>query len=240
MSYRNTTTPLKCEITGKPKWQLPVRPHPKAGVMEYYLEGENLERFIKLFPVHSNRRIMQWFGISFSTCQRFKRELGLKKDMVAIRKELARDTKKICEKNGWYEKLRGKALSEAAIEATRKMRASGFNPIKEFAAKHPTKYRNMVKKRAEERKELIRKERLREKYGLSRQTKLHLPMQPLSHKASCQKYAMIAACNYYADPEHPSWVCYDEETKRSAKRESTAIKYGLRIIEGETTEPAQS
>lgn len=240
MSYRNTKSPLKADISTKPKWQVPMRPHPTAGVMEYYLEGEIKERFVKLFPVHSTRRIMQWFGISFSTCQRFKRELGLQKDMVAIRKEHARDIKRICEANGWYDSLRGKAPSEAAIEATRKMRASGFNPIKEFASKHPTKYRNLVKRRTEGRKELIRKEHLREKYGLRRQTKLRLTLQPLSHKASSQKYAMIVSCNYFADPEHPSWVCYDSETRRSPKRESTAIKHGLRIIEGEGTETTQS
>lgn len=241
MSYRNTKTPSKAEITAKPKWQLPKRREPKSGAMEYVLEGENRERFIKLFPVHSNRRLMQWFGISFSTCQRFKRELELKKDMTAIRKGLAKDVKKICEKNGYYDSLRGKAPSEAALEATRKMRASGFNPLKEFAKKHPTKYRNLVKRRAEGRKELIRKEHLREKYGLRRQTKLRLTLQPLSHKASSQKYAMIVSCNYFAVPEHPSWVCYDSETRRSPKRESTAIKHGLRIIEGEgaTTETTQ-
>ena len=240
MSYRNTKTPSKAEITAKPKWQLPKRREPKSGAMEYVLEDENRERFIKLFPVHSTRRIMQWFGISFSTCQRFKRRLGLQKDMKAIRKEHARDTKRICEANGWYDSLRGKAPSEAAIEATRRMRASGFNPIKEFAKKHPAKYRNLVKKRAEGRKELIRKEHLREKYGLRRQTKLRLTLQPLSHKASGQKYAMIVSCNYFADSEHPSWVCYDSETRRSPKRESTAMKHGLRIIEGEGTETIQS
>ena len=68
--------------------------------MEYYLEGDLKERFCKLFPKHTNRRLMQWFGISFSTLQRFKREFGLEKDMKAICKEHAKDVKKICEKKG--------------------------------------------------------------------------------------------------------------------------------------------
>lgn len=102
MSFRNTKTPKK--PTGKAKWQVPQRPSPKAGhKMEYYLEGELKEKFCKLFPKNSNRRMMQWFGISFSVCQRFKRELGLEKDMTAIRKQLVKDVKKICEKNGYYD-----------------------------------------------------------------------------------------------------------------------------------------
>ena len=71
MSYNNTKTPIK--PTDEAKWQVPMRQHPTRNVMEYYLEGELEERFCKLFPKHTNRRLMQWFGISFSTLQRFKR-----------------------------------------------------------------------------------------------------------------------------------------------------------------------
>ena len=106
MSVRNTKTPTKPD--GVAKWQVPMRLHSKAGVMKYCLEGEIRDKFIELFPKHSNRRIMQWFGISFSTLQRFKRELRLEKDMRKIRRELARDVKRICEKNGYYESLRRK------------------------------------------------------------------------------------------------------------------------------------
>ena len=79
MSFRNTKTPLK--PTTPAKWQVPMRPNEKSGVKEYYIEGELKERFCKLFPKNSNRRMMAWFGIGFSTLQRFKREFGLEKDM---------------------------------------------------------------------------------------------------------------------------------------------------------------
>ena len=95
MSFRKTKTPNK--PTTPAKWQIPTRPKYKAGKDEYYLEGELKERFCKLFPKNSNRRMMTWFGIGFSTLQRFKRELGLKKDMKAIRKQQAKDVKKICQ-----------------------------------------------------------------------------------------------------------------------------------------------
>ena len=112
MSFRNTKTPLK--PTTAAKWQVPMRPNVKSGAKEYYLEGELKERFCKLFPKNSNRRMMTWFGISFSTLQRFKRECGLEKDMKAIRKQQAKDAKKTCEENGYYASLRGHALSEPA------------------------------------------------------------------------------------------------------------------------------
>lgn len=77
MSFNGTKTPLK--PTGVAKWQVPMR-KTENGVMAYCLEGELRELFIKNFPVHSNRRIMQWFGISHSTAERFARQLGLRKE----------------------------------------------------------------------------------------------------------------------------------------------------------------
>ena len=232
MSFNNTKTPNK--PIGKAKWQVPMRPNAKSGVKEYYLEGELKERFCKLFPKNSNRRMMTWFGISFSTLQRFKHEFGLEKDMQAIRKQQAKDIKKICEKNGYYSSLRGKAPSEACLEATRQLRAAGFHPIKQLKANNPRKYKRLMRKKSEQRKELWRKEQLRAFYGLERQTNLRIPTSPLSHSASSHKHAMVKCCNYFADPlGDPHIVCYDSETQRSARREATAAKYGLKIVEAD-------
>ena len=232
MSFNNTKTPLK--PTTSAKWQVPMRPHPGMGVMEYYLEGELKERFCKLFPKNSNRRMMAWFGISFSTLQRFKREFGLEKDMKAIRKQHAKDIKKICERNGYYVSIRGKAPSEACLEATRRLRAEGFHPMKQLKANNPRKYKRLMQKKSEQRKELWRKERLRQKYDLDRQTSLHIPLNPLSHSASSHKHAMIKACNYFPDPlGDPHIICYDSDTQRSARREATAVKHGLKVVEAD-------
>lgn len=232
MSFSNTKTPIK--PTAPAKWQVPMRPYPGKNIMEYYLEGEMKERFCQLFPKNSNRRLMQWFGISFSTLQRFKHELGLEKDMRAIRKQLAKDVKKICEKNGYYDSIRGKVPSEACLEATRRLRASGFHPMKQLKANNPRKYKRVLRKKSERHKELWHKERLRQDYGLERKTALNIPVSPLSHKASSQKHAMIKACNYFADPlGDPRIICYDSQTRRSARREATAAKYGIRVVEGE-------
>ena len=232
MSFRNTKTPLK--PTTAVKWQVPIRSHPRKGVMEYYLEGELKERFCQLFPKNSNRRMMTWFGISFSTLQRFKRELGLEKDMQAVRKQQAKDIKKICERNGYYASLRGKKPSEACLEATRQLRAAGFHPMKQLKANNPRKYKRLMRKKSDQRKELWRKERLRAFYGLERQTNLRIPAYPLSHRATAQKHAMIKCCNYFADPlGDPHIICYDSETQRSAQREATAAKYGLKVVESD-------
>lgn len=230
MSFRNTKTPTKPD--GVAKWQVPVRPHPKAGVMKYYLEGEIRDKFIELFPKHSNRRMMQWFGISFSTLQRFKRELGLEKDMRKIRKELARDVKRICEKNGYYESLRGKKPSEAALEAARRLRATGFHPLKRLKEISPRRYKATLEKKSMARKEVWRKENLRAMYGLEQKTRLRVPCNPITHRASAQKHAMIKSCNYFAVDDDVWTVCYDSQTRRSPRREATAIKYGLKVVEG--------
>ena len=232
MSFNNTKTPLK--PTTAAKWQVPMRPNAKSGMMEYYLEGELKERFCKLFPKNSNRRMMTWFGIGFSTLQRFKREFGLEKDMKSIRKQQAKDIKKICERNGYYASIRGKAPSEACLEATRQLRAAGFHPMKQLKANNPRKYKRLMQKKSEQRKELWRKERMRMVYGLERRTKLRLPLNSLTHAASACKYMMIRECNYFADPDGDSHIiCYDSQTRRSEKREATAIRHGFTIVEGE-------
>lgn len=229
MSYSKTP----CKSDAQPRYHIPMRPHPRTGNPEYCLEGEVRQHFIRLFPIHSNRRIMQWFGISYSTVQRLKRELSLEKNMTAIRREHARDVKKICEANGYYDSLRGHRPSEATIQGLRRLRAEGFDPITQLKRTNPRKYRAVIKQRSEKRKTLIQQERRRILYGLPRKTRLRVVLQPIGHIASSQKNSMITRNNYFADPDHPSWVCYDSLTRRSPRREATAVRHGLRIVAGE-------
>ena len=98
---------------------------------------------------------------------------------------------------------------------------------------HPRRYKNILRRRSEDRKELIRKERLREEYGLKRKTNLHLPQRPITSSASSFKYTMIHNRNYFAVPGHAWWIAYDSETNRSERSEATARKHGFEIIEGE-------
>ena len=229
MSYSGTKTPAK--PTGVAKWQVPKRRN-KNGQPAYVLEGELRELFIENFPIHSNRRIMQWFGLSHSTTQRFARGLGLKKDMTRIRKELVRDIKRTCEKNGYYDSLRGKSLPENALIGLRKLYEGGFSAISRLKEKSPRKYKKYREKMSESHKDMWRKERLRAKYSLERKTKLNIPFHPMTHKQSSCKHYMIKKYNYFADPDDRHAVCYDSQTRRSERSERTAIRHGLRIVEG--------
>ena len=231
MPFNNTRTPLK--PTTKAKWQIPMRPTPISGVPQYVLEGELCDKFIKLFPIHSNIRLMQWFGISFTTLQRFKRELGLQKDMRAIRRELARDVRKICEENGYYDSIRGKKPSEACMQAARRKRAEGFVPILQIKKDNPRRYKMLMRKKSEARKELMRMEGARIRFGLPQKTKLRITIAPVPPHALKQKSSMILRNNYFSVKEHTSWVCYDSETRRSPQMEATAIRHGLRIVRGD-------
>lgn len=229
MGFNGTKTPLK--PTGKAKYQVPKRRHPERGYMEYCLEGEVKEKFCKLFPIHSNRRMMEWFGISFATLQRFKRKLGLEKNMKAVRREQSRDTKRICEANGYYASLRGRTPSEATLEGTRRYRATHPHPLEILKQKNIRKYREFIKRRSESMRELRRIETLREKYGLERKTRFRC--KTISPNGSAQKHLMIKLHNYFADADHVTWVCYDRQTRRSPRMEATAMRHGLRLVEGD-------
>ena len=190
----------------------------KWGKEKYVLEGKTLRMFKKLFPIHSNRRIAEWFGLSHTSIERFKRELKLKKNMEAIRREQAEDIKRTCEANGYYASLRGKAPSKAAIEGARRLRASGFVPILALKERNPERYREVMRQRSETRKKMYAKECMRVKYGLERKTRLLISELTDSRRAAVQKCSMIAQNNYFADPDHPSWVCYDSGTRRPTLR----------------------
>ncbi len=229
MSFNNWKTPRRPDQATK--YPLPLVWNKQKHVREYVLEGENLRMFLKLFPIHSNRRLMNWFGLSYRTVQRFARQHGIEKNMDAIRREHSRDVKKTCEANGYYDSIRGRRPSEASIEATKRLRASGFNPWLAVKENNPRRYRKLREKQSADRKELFRKEALREKYGMKRKTKLRL--SALTQTARSHKHSMIVKNNYFADPDHVDYICYDSETRRSARREDTARRHGLTVVEGE-------
>ena len=217
----------------KPKYPIPKKPHPTAGVPMYYLDGAIKEKFLELYTTHTQPELMKLFGVSHATILRFARKYGLQKNMEVIRRKQAKAAKKTCTENGYYASLRGRRPSESSIEATKRMRADGFNPLAAFKKKHPGKYKRMIKDRAEKRKDVIRRDRLRMEYGLPRLTKLCLTVSSLSHAARSQKSGMIRKKNYFADPDHADWVCYDSETNRSTRMEATARRHGLYVVAGE-------
>jgi hypothetical protein len=208
------------------------------GVKTYYLTPEVEAHFIRLFPVTLNRDMMRIFGISFVTMQRFKRQLGLTKNKKVIIRKQAEVCKKVCEENGYYDSIRGKAPSEATTEGTRKM----WQEIREGKREHPAfvmkrinpkKYQQWMEKKRKERRETIRKEKLRMLYGLERKTKLKtIVMNPYTrsqthrrHNALKRGYLLDEDCSEGSPGRYV--IYYDDETQRSAKFEANCIKDGF-------------
>lgn len=232
MSFNNTKTPVKHEIKEKPLWQIPMRVCAKnKGVMEYYLEGEIKERFISLYPIHSNRRIMQWFGISRFTVKKLGKSLGLEKDMDAIQNERIEDMKETSKK--YYLLRKGKKPSQKCIDINRQRLLNGFNPWKVYKERNPETYHEAVERMIRNRKESYQKERARVLYGLPQKTKMRIAVHTLSQSAFRQKSNMKIRNNYFSVPEHVSWICYDKDTRRSLRSEATARKYGLKVVAGD-------
>jgi len=187
--------------------------------------------FVRLYPTTMNRDMMRLFGISFSTLQRFKRELGLQKKMKTIRHKQAQLAKRICEENGYYESMRGKAPCEAAMEATRQLRASGWHPM-QVVRKNKRRYQRLMQKRSEKRKELMRKERIRVDWGMEQNTNLHIPYDPYgkrrtSFKSTCKRVGYIPG-NAHKPSER--WIIYyTNETQRGELREKHGIALGFKF-----------
>lgn len=231
MSFPNTHTPTLGEIEGKARYQCPM--HKVRGVDAFYLTPELEQHFRRLFPKTINREMMRLFGISFSTMQRFKRQLGLEKKMPVIRRKQAAIAKQICEANGYYDSIRGKAPSEACQEASRQKRASGFHPMKALKRKNPRRYKRICQERSEKRKELCRKERLRVNWGMQQHTKLYLPYAPLGRKRSvfrncCKQVGYIPGAG--RDEQERWYIYYTAATCRSQIRELHGARLGFHFV----------
>lgn len=231
MSFRNTKTPTKAEIVGKPRYQVPTRL--VRGVKTYYLTPELEAHFRRLFPITLNRDMMRLFGLSFVTMQRFKRQLGLTKNKKVIIRKQAEVCKKVCEQNGYYDSLRGHAPSEACLEAARQMRANGFHPMKALKRKNRRKYNKCIERRSEARKELMRKERLRVDWGLGQHTNLHIPYDPYGRKRctfknTCKQVGYIPGKAH--DPNERWIIYYNNDTKRGVTREQHGVALGFKFL----------
>lgn len=229
MSFNSTKTPTK--PTCKPKYILPAEP--SQGGPKYYLTPELEAEFRRLFPVTMNRRMMELFGISFSTLQRFKRQLGLVKNETVIRKKLARQVKKICEENGYYASLRGKQPSEQCQQALHDKFASGWHPMKAMKAKNPRKYKKTMQRRSEERKALVAKEKKHIRWGLSQSTGLHLPFDIFTRSQVSHRYNALNRGYLLGNKAEFSGeryvIYYDDNTDRSRRFEDNLLADGFTI-----------
>ena len=197
----------------------------------------------KWFPEEENGRLIKASGLSHSTLHRVARDLNLKKTPAGLQriwKRQAAHIKKVCERNGYYDSMRGRKPSDACRAASR----AHWQRVRDGIEEHPYKkmpvhrYNAMVKRRSDERRELIRKERLREIYGLPRKTKLRLPMNNFTssqkgHRYNALKrgYFVMADCSEQSGERYN--IYYDQDTKRSELFERNLVKDGFTIKNGE-------
>jgi len=237
MSFRNTKTPTRGDITGPAIHQVPTRV--VNGKKSFYLDDVTKAHFIRLYPNTMNRDMMRMFGISFTTLQRFKRELGLFKNMKTIRHKQAQLVKKICEENGYYESMRGHAPTRQCYIAASAKRETGWHPLDEVK-KNSNRYRNMMRRWSEKRKELERRERIRVNNGIDQLTNLHRPYDVYSKKVinfrnCCKLVGYILGSPFNPDER---WVIYyNDYTTRGTLREQHGTKYGFTFKPQQETAP---
>ena len=209
------------------------------------LSDEQQAWLCRWFPEVENGVLMQASGLTHSSLHRFARELHLtksEKGLKAIKRRQAAHIKRLCERNGYYDSLRGRQPSAAAVEATKKRwqevrEGKREHHIKAIKRKNPRRYKKMMQKRSEERKETIRKERRRELYVLERKTKLRLPMtkytkRQVSHRYNALKrgYYVMLDCSEGSGERYN--IYYNEETKRSQYFERNLINDGFNVVQG--------
>ena len=214
-------------------------------VKAFVLTDEQEAWFRKWFPEVENSIIAEASGMSLSALHKFARQYGLtksEKGFKAIKRRQAAHVKKLCEANGYYDSMRGRQPSAAAVEATKKRweevrEGKREHPIKAIKRKNPRRYKKMMQKRSEERKEIIRKERRRELYGLERKTKLRLPMnkytkRQVSHRYNALKrgYYVMLDCSEGSGERYN--IYYNEDTKRSQCFERNLINDGFKVVQG--------
>ena len=227
MSFRNTHTPRRSEITGKARYQLPMKK--VHGQDSFYFTPELEAHFRRLYPVTMNRDMMRLFGIGFSTLARLKRQMGLEKNMKTIRHKHAKMIKKICEENGYYDSIKGKALCDAALEATRQLRATGWTPWVTIK-KDKKRYNRVCRKIRETRKAIMARDRLRINMGLEPIYNFVMPYDPYGQKRiyfrnMCKMAGYIPGD---AKKQDERWtIFYDENTKRGEIREKHGIALGF-------------
>ena len=219
----------------------------KAGcqrIRTIVLSDEQRAWLCKWFPEEENSRLIAASGMSHSTLHRFARELGLTKSpkgIKRIKKRQAAHIKRVCEKNGWYDSLRGKPVSDACRKATAKMwqeirEGKREHPARIMKRKNPRKYRQWMQRKSDERKETIRKETRRMLYGLQRQTHLKCVVlnkytkRQISHRYFALKrgYILMADCSEQSGERYN--IYYDDQTKRTPIFEKNLIADGFNLL----------
>lgn len=205
----------------------------------YSLSEEYTAWIIKHYKHTKNADIMDRFNIGESTLHRCARKHGLKKSKAFMKKTQRENAEKgyeVCLDHGVYES--NAEYTRKQWEEWKKLprdqwpgRREGVKPQHQPGVS-PRRYNKRLKEGHEKRRQTVKRERARLVFGLEQKTSLNLT-KTMTHKMSAHKHAMIKFCNYFPDEEHPTWLFYDNETTRSARRESHAVELGLKVYPSE-------
>lgn len=212
-----------------------------ASVRKYAIDDEQLAWLRRWFPKIENERVAQAIGIDRRAVNRLAHELHLKKSkagMAAIRKRTAKAIKRICQRNGYYDSLRGRMPKEC-VEAHAKMwqdihEGRRLHPIKIMQRDRPQEYQKAMAAKGKTRRELFRKERLRDKYGLERQTNLRIverryTRRQVNHRYNALKRGYIVMQDSSDRGGERYNIYYDRDTRRSAQFEENLQRDGFTV-----------
>lgn len=210
------------------------------GKLGYLLSEEQEQWLCRYFPVIENKRLIEAMGVGGSTLHRFARALGLKKSAdgwQAIKRRQAAHIVELCERNGYYDSLRGAPPSArcragfqryiADVRAGR--RKHPYHVMRETA---PKRYAAVMKKHGESLRQLIAKERRRIERGEAQQTRLRVPLNLYKRSQVSRRHNALKR-GYCLNSDNMGAdrfvIYYDDDTERSPLFERNCIKDGFRI-----------
>lgn len=195
------------------------------------------------FPTWRGDTLREMMGVGLSTFYNLVKKLGLKKTdamRARIYRANAAKGKKKCEANGYYDSIRGKRLSQQAIDGVHAMWqrircGEELHPMIKIKNKHPRRYKKICEERSKKRKMLIKMEKLRLMSGLKQATKLTcIYLQPFTGSQKSHRYNALKRGYWFyeagseQDAERYN-IYYDEGTTRSEKFEANLRADGFNV-----------
>lgn len=183
---------------------------------------------IKHYKHTKNRDIQERFGIGESTLHRLARKHGLKKSKQFARKVQRENAElgfAVCEEYGIYEQSAEYAREQWRL---RKERGETLGFKKGESNKDrmsPRKFKALMERTNEKRRESIRKDRLRIKWGLEQKTRMRLVSGGKTRVS--QRYAMRK--RGYIVPRGSNVAYYTDDTVRNLAAEKRALAHGLHV-----------
>lgn len=222
-----------------------ITKHGGANGLKIQLDDAQKAWLIKWFPITENARIAKAMGVSQGTVRKLAKECGVPgKSQAGIKAIQRRQTKamvKTFNKLGLYDAKRGHPPSEATMEGNRRRwqevkEGKRESPLAMLKRTSPERYQARLNHLSKTRKDIIHKEQLRLKYGLSRKTKLTMiKMQPytrsqLHHRCNALRRGYLLSADISENSPDRYTIFYDRETKRSEIFEANCIADGFRIM----------